>query len=86
MHIEKLQQKDIEEAVKIIGIQNGVERESIARREFSAMFEPEVYPPTYIVVKEESVLVGIIGFQKMMFDPSIYALFWIHIRNEYQKK
>jgi hypothetical protein len=50
------------------------------------MFEQKVLPPTYVVVKENDMLIGIMGFQKAIFDPSIYSLCWVHIHNAYQGK
>jgi ribosomal protein S18 acetylase RimI-like enzyme len=86
MKIRLLEKSDIRAAAAIVG-QNYSERyKRSATAELRSMFGNAAIKPKYFVAEKEKAVIGFAGYTQAWMDYSIYEIFWVNVRPEFQRR
>ena len=86
MKIRKLEEKDIEQASKIVLQNYWKAYEKLSLRELEAMYYNHAVKPCYFVADHNGMIVGLWWYSQSRMDYNIYEIFWINVIPSYQRK
>ncbi|MDO8499841.1 MAG: GNAT family N-acetyltransferase [bacterium] len=86
MRLRALKQSEIEEAARIVGANYSEAFRHSTAKEMRQMFLSGAIKPYYLVAIDRGRIVGLGGFIQSWMDYSVYELFWINVRKEFQRK
>ena len=79
MKIRPLKKGEEQALSKIVGLNYTREFQRSSVKEFRAMFDNPVIPPTYLVAEEKDKILGFAGYVQSWMDYHIYEVFWVDV-------
>ncbi|MBI1969606.1 GNAT family N-acetyltransferase [Candidatus Woesearchaeota archaeon] len=86
MNIRLAKQKDIPVLVRIVRNNYSQDYAFRSRKELLAMFYNKAFQPQYIVAEKDKNIVGFGGYVQSPMDYSIYEIFWVNIKQGFQRQ
>ena len=86
MKIRKATLKDIQQMLKVIGLNSPKYPKTLAKKEIKEMFSGSLHKPTYLIIEDNREIVAFGGFIRSWVDDMIFNIFWVNTNPQYKNK